>query len=268
MQQYMISGRWVWLNFTGDGQRFPVPANMAGFMLHAGQDVCRSSGFYSAAWKKGAAVQTDDITIVHADAHLVVVNKPGGLLAVPGRGPDKQDCVVKRVKQKFPACIEQPAVHRLDMATSGLMVLARTAETHGNLCRQFSERMVKKKYIALLEGVVTARKGKITLAFRLDPENRPYQVYDALRGKTGITRWQRLQINDGRTRVEFVPLTGRTHQLRLHAAHELGLGCPIVGDSLYGSGKQGDPMLLHAAMLSFYHPQKEKWMKFTSVVPF
>ena len=168
----------------------------------------------------------------------------------------------------FAACIDQPAVHRLDMATSGLMVFALTTEAHRSLSRQFSERRVKKKYVALLEGVVTADSGEITLSFRLDPENRPWQVYDSVRGKTGITRWQRLEVCDNRTRVEFVPLTGRTHQLRLHAAHELGLGYPIVGDSLYGSGKQGDPMLLHATMLFFSHPESGEKMEFFSPVPF
>ena len=208
------------------------------------------------------------VTIVHADAHLVVVNKPGGLLAVPGRGPAKQDCVVRQIKEMFPACIEQPAVHRLDQATSGLMVLAFTAGAHRKLNRQFSERLVKKKYVALLEGVVAAEGGEITLAFRLDPENRPWQVYDPVLGKTGITRWRRLEVCDRRTRVEFVPLTGRTHQLRLHAAHPLGLGCPIVGDSLYGSGQQGDPMLLHATELSFVHPATGERLVFCSPVPF
>ena len=208
------------------------------------------------------------LAIVYADAQLVVVDKPGGLLAVPGRGPEKQDCVVNRLKEMFAACIDQPAVHRLDMATSGLMVFALTAEAHRNLSRQFSERRVEKKYVALLEGVVTASSGEITLSFRLDPENRPWQVYDPVRGKTGITRWQRLEVCGNRTRVEFVPLTGRTHQLRLHAAHELGLGYPIVGDSLYGSGKQGDPMLLHATMLSFFHPESGEKVAFFSPVPF
>lgn len=208
------------------------------------------------------------LDIVHADGQLVVVDKPGGLLAVPGRGPEKQDCVVNRLKKMFPGCIDQPAVHRLDMATSGLMALALTVEAHRNLSRQFSAHLVQKRYIALLDGVVAADSGEITLGFRLDPENRPYQVYDPIHGKIGTTRWRRLEISGNRTRVEFVPLTGRTHQLRLHAAHELGLNCPIVGDSLYGSGTQGDPMLLHAAMLSFSHPETGVKVEFSSSVCF
>ncbi len=209
-----------------------------------------------------------ELVIVYADAHLAVIEKPGGLLAVPGRGPDRQDCAVNRLKTIFPIHINQPSVHRLDMATSGLMVMAFTGEAHRILSKQFAERRVEKKYIALLEGVVTAESGEITLAFRLDPKNRPWQVYDSVLGKTGITRWQRLEVCAGTTRVEFVPLTGRTHQLRLHAAHELGLGCPIVGDSLYGAGQRGDPMLLHAAELSFLHPESGKRTTFSSRVPF
>jgi tRNA pseudouridine32 synthase/23S rRNA pseudouridine746 synthase len=209
-----------------------------------------------------------ELVVVYADSQLAVIDKPGGLLAVPGRGPDKQDCVVNRFKKIFPVHIDQPAVHRLDMATSGLMAMAFTAEAHRSLSKQFAQRRVEKKYIALLEGVVSGDSGEITLAFRLDVENRPWQVYDPVQGKTGVTRWRCLETCDGRTRVEFVPLTGRTHQLRLHAAHELGLGCPIVGDSLYGSGQQSDPMLLHAAELAFFHPATGNRTTFSSPVPF
>ncbi|MCI5138389.1 MAG: RluA family pseudouridine synthase, partial [Candidatus Electrothrix sp. AR1] len=189
-----------------------------------------------------------ELEIIFADQQLVVVNKPGGLLAVPGRGPDKQDSVVSRLKAQFPDAIDQPAVHRLDMATSGLMLLALTTEAHRHLSCQFSQRQVDKIYIALLDGAVTEESGEIELRFRLDPENRPYQVYDPVQGKNGITRWRRLALSGTlfgsearpNTRIEFTPLTGRTHQLRLHAAHPSGLGCPIIGDSLYGSGKMGD----------------------------
>ena len=205
---------------------------------------------------------------IFADQHLVVVNKPGGLLAVPGRGPDKQDSVVSRLKKQFPEAIEQPAVHRLDMATSGLMVLALTAEAHRHLSQQFSQRQVDKVYIALLDGAAPEESGEIALRFRLAPENRPYQVYDPVQGKLGITRWRRLALcgsaDQPQTRIEFMPLTGRTHQLRLHAAHPLGLGCPIIGDSLYGTGNMGDPMYLHAARLSFTHPVSNEYLEFYS----
>ena len=208
------------------------------------------------------------LEIVYSDKRIVIVNKPGGLLAVPGRGPEKQDCVTNRIKKMFSDCIEQPAVHRLDMATSGLMVLALDAKAHRDLSIQFSERRVEKKYIALLEGEVARTGGEITLRFRLDTDNRPYQVYDPVLGKSGTTHWQRLALEGDRTRIEFTPITGRTHQLRLHAAHELGLGCPIVGDSLYGSCRFGDPMLLHATKLSFVYPENGKRLTFSSPAPF
>ena len=208
------------------------------------------------------------LNIIHADAHLVVVDKPAGLLAVPGRGPDKQDCIESRLRLLFPVAIEQPAVHRLDMATSGLMVLALDRATHRDLGRQFAARQVEKRYVAVLEGEVKGTAGRIELAFRLDPDNRPYQVFDPLRGKLGVSDWRLLEVVAGRSRVEFVPHTVRTHQLRLHAAHFLGLGCPIVGDTLYGHGKTGERMLLHASGLRFVHPGSGRWLGFKSMPDF
>ncbi|WP_035272872.1 RluA family pseudouridine synthase [Desulfogranum japonicum] len=204
------------------------------------------------------------LDIVWQDPEFVVVNKPGGLLAVPGRGADKQDCVTRRVQKLFPQCIEQPAVHRLDMATSGLMVVALTRQAHKELNRQFSQRMVIKRYVALLDGILAKPEGTITLAFRLDPENRPYQVFDPVQGKTGITHYRVIAQQNAQTRVEFFPQTGRTHQLRLHSSHVLGLGCPIVGDALYGTGRNGDSMLLHAAGLQFCHPCTQDTLCFIS----
>jgi tRNA pseudouridine32 synthase/23S rRNA pseudouridine746 synthase len=206
--------------------------------------------------------------ILYQDDTLVVVNKPGGLLAVPGRGPDKQDSVASRVRHRFTACIEQPAVHRLDMDTSGLMVLALTTEAHRHLSRQFAERRVGKQYLALVDGVVAKEAGEIRLPFRLDPDHRPYQVYDPVQGKLGISRWRRIEIRSRLTLVEFTPLTGRTHQLRLHASHPLGLGCPIVGDRLYGSGRFDTGLCLHATWLHFSHPQTEQPLTFSSQAPF
>ncbi len=208
------------------------------------------------------------LEIVHYDEDLVIINKPGGLLSVPGRGADKQDCISKRLKNIFPDMIQQPAVHRLDMYTSGLMVFARTVETHRKLSMQFEKHQVQKQYQALLDGVIDGKKGEIHLAFRLDSDNRPLQIYDPLHGKTGITHWKNLKIESGRTRVEFIPLTGRTHQLRLHSAHPLGLDTPIVGDSLYGTGNDGDQMMLHATSLQFFHPINGKNVSFSSSPPF
>lgn len=210
----------------------------------------------------------EGLDIVHEDPSFVVVNKPSGLLSVPGLGEANQDCVVSRIKDMYPDCLDQPSVHRLDQDTSGLIVMAMDAETHRHLSVQFMDRLVGKRYLALVDGVVKEQSGVIELAFRLDPDNRPYQVYDPEKGKLGTTRWRNLGVEDGRTRIEFMPLTGRTHQLRLHAAHEKGLGFPIVGDRLYGTGTAPGQLKLHASTLRFRHPKSRKPMEFTSPAPF
>jgi len=209
-----------------------------------------------------------EIEILYSDDDIVVVNKPGGLLSVPGRGPDKQDSVSTRLKSLFSSMIEQPSVHRLDMYTSGLMVYAITKEAHKHLSQQFANRTTQKIYHALLEGSVKEEQGEVRLAFRLNPDNRPYQIYDPLQGKLGITEWKKLADSTTPTAVEFKPITGRTHQLRLHAAHPKGLNAPIIGDSLYGNGQDGDQMMLHATELSFVHPATGAPMHFTSAPPF
>jgi tRNA pseudouridine32 synthase/23S rRNA pseudouridine746 synthase len=208
--------------------------------------------------------EISDIDIIYRDSVLVVVNKPGGLLSVPGRGPDKQDCIVSRLRKIIPECISQPAVHRLDMDTSGLMVLALTVDAHKCLSAQFRNRSVKKHYLAILDGIVEEEQGEIRLPFRLDVSNRPYQIYDPTHGKWGITVWQKLAVTNHQTRILFTPITGRTHQLRVHASHPLGLGCPVIGDRLYGNGKSGDRMLLHASYLSFQHPVGHERLCFES----
>ncbi len=209
-----------------------------------------------------------DLDIIHEDRSVLVINKQGGLLSVPGRGVEKQDCVVSRAKRLYPDLPEQPAVHRLDMMTSGLMLLARSAQAHRSLVRQFQYRLVLKRYIGIVEGALQETSGRIELAFRLDPDNRPRQVYDPEKGKKGITVWRTIAAEPAGTRVEFTPLTGRTHQLRLHAAHPLGLGSPIVGDYLYGSGKDGDRLLLHSCFISFAHPENNKPCSFTTEASF
>ncbi|CAG37838.1 RluA family pseudouridine synthase [Desulfotalea psychrophila] len=195
-----------------------------------------------------------ELKIIYRDDHLVVVIKPGGLLSVPGRGPENSDCVSSRLQAKIPEMITQPAVHRLDMYTSGLMVYAVSKEIHRALSIQFQEQQVDKKYTALLEGCLQEVSGEIRLPFRVDLDNRPIQILDYQHGKMGITLWRKMDEKNGITRVEFTPMTGRTHQLRVHAAHAKGLGIPIIGDSFYGSGRDGDEMMLHAHQLSFTHP--------------
>ncbi len=208
------------------------------------------------------------LDILYLDQEIVVVNKPAGLLSVPGRGEEKQDCVVSRVKRLFPNCIENPSVHRLDMDTSGLLVLALTKESQRFLSMEFESRHVHKKYTALLDGILRSSGGALALPFRLDPDNRPYQVYDPVQGRMCITLWKRLSVYDGKTLVEFTPLTGRTHQLRVTAANPKGLGVPIVGDRLYGSRKEGQRLMLHAGYLCFTHPWSKEKMEFKVDAPF
>ena len=215
------------------------------------------------------------LNILYKDDFIVVVNKPSGLLSVPGRGIEKQDCVVNRLKTLFPECIAQPAVHRLDMETSGLMVLALDKDAHRELNRQFENRKVYKEYIALVDGKLLGKnqQGSMKLYFRLDVENRPHQIWDSVNGKEAITQWQVLGIQkyfapDGTSRyvsrVLFIPHTGRTHQLRLASADAHGFGMPIIGDSLYGARLPNERLMLHAHLLEFVHPVTGKKMRFQS----
>jgi len=208
------------------------------------------------------------IRIVHVDQEIVVLDKPAGLLAVPGRGPEGRVCAVSQARELFVDLPVQPAVHRLDMDTSGLMVLARTREAHVHLSSQFAAHTVEKRYEAILDGRVAGQEGVIEMPFRLDPYDRPRQVYDPIHGKLGSTRWQKLAEQNGQTRVAFFPRTGRTHQLRVHAAHPLGLNCPIVGDRLYGRRTAGQRMLLHATRIRFIHPATGQEVSLSSPVPF
>jgi tRNA pseudouridine32 synthase/23S rRNA pseudouridine746 synthase len=208
------------------------------------------------------------LLVIYEEPGFVVVVKASGFLSVPGRGPENLDCVSERVKARYPGCIEQPAVHRLDMDTSGLLVVARTKEAHRNLSIQFQEGKVDKSYIAILDGQLEGEAGSIELPFRLDLDNRPQQIYDPVHGKVGITHWKKLLVKDGKTRIEFTPVTGRTHQLRVHAASEHGLGIPIVGDPLYGTGTGPGLLKLHACYLSFAHPRTGDRLQFNSKPPF
>lgn len=208
------------------------------------------------------------LDVVFEDPDFVVVDKPSGLLSVPGRGPDKLDCVTARVRALYPGCIEQPAVHRLDMDTSGLLVVARSRDSHRHLSRQFQSRRTTKRYIALLDGRLDRQRGTLRLPFRLDVDNRPYQIYDEVHGKLGITHWERLAVEGNLTRVAFTPVTGRTHQLRVHAAHPRGLGMPIAGDPLYGTGAGPGRLMLHACDLGFEHPSTGEALAYHRPPPF
>jgi tRNA pseudouridine32 synthase / 23S rRNA pseudouridine746 synthase len=193
----------------------------------------------------------DDLAIVFEDEYLIIINKPSGLLSVPGRYAHSQDSVVSRLDQMgygrlYPA-------HRLDQDTSGILVLAKNIITQAQLQKQFQTRQVKKTYIALLEGAVIADRGEINLPLRSDPENRPYQIVDYDLGKPCLTEFRVLDRFANQTQVEFTPITGRTHQLRVHAAQ--GLQAPIVGDRLYGQSANTH-LHLHATSIEFWHPEQ------------
>lgn len=185
-----------------------------------------------------------------------MVDKPAGLLSVPGKGPEHADCVASRVRALFPHATGPLTVHRLDMATSGLIVLALDPGAHRDLSRQFEERRVSKRYLAVLAGDVPADTGEIHLPMRLDVDRRPHQIVDFVHGKPAHTRYrvlERRQTPQGsRTSVEFEPITGRSHQLRVHAAE--GLRAPILGDSLYGDAASAPRLMLHAWWLEFEAP--------------
>ena len=200
---------------------------------------------------KRMRIPSKDLEIVYEDPWLLVINKPAGMLSVPG----KEDAVsvYSLVREAYPQADGPLTVHRLDMATSGLMLIAKTKHVHQNLQAQFKNRLIKKRYVALLEGIVPKDKGTIDLPLCLNPLDRPRQMVHAEHGKPAITDFQVLERMDGkRTRIAFYPHTGRTHQLRIHAAHPLGLRCPIVGDELYG--KKAERLYLHAEYLEFTHP--------------
>lgn len=210
----------------------------------------------------------EGLNVLYADNKIVVVDKPGGLLSVPGKGPENQDCVVTRVQAMFPECRKFPTVHRLDMDTSGILVLGLTARAQRELSIQFQDRKVSKRYVALLDGRLSGRKGLVELPLRLDVDNRPYQVVDRVHGKHALTEWEVTGTEDRGTRVRFIPHTGRSHQLRVHAAHPEGLGIPIVGDRLYGTGDGPGQLCLHAEYLRFAHPKTGEAMEFRTKPPF
>ncbi len=203
--------------------------------------------------------------IAFADAHLVVADKPAGLLAVPGRGEAGQDNLVSRLLPRWPTL---RVVHRLDQATSGLVVMALSAEAQRALSMAFEARAVHKQYRAVVSGAVAAGEGVITAPLIVDWPNRPRQKIDPLAGKPSLTRWWRMDANATHSLLRLEPVTGRSHQLRVHL---LSLGHPIVGDTLYhpDPAEAAAPrMLLHAAVLAFAHPVTGEPLRFESPAPF
>ena len=213
------------------------------------------------------AQRTDDIDVVHVDAACIVVVKPGGLLAVPGRGEHLQDCVVTRLRVRFADAL---VVHRLDMSTSGLMVFARSLQVQRHLSLAFAERAVRKRYVAVVHGRVVNASGEIDLPLGADWPNRPKQKVDVTAGKPSLTRYRTTGFDavHDTTRLVLEPVTGRTHQLRVHL---LALGHPIVGDALYAPPESQVPsgrLLLHARHLCFDHPVSGEPISFESPAPF
>lgn len=205
------------------------------------------------------------LPIVYEDKWIVVVNKPAGMLSVPGR--EDTDSVLSRMQEHLPEADGPMVVHRLDMDTSGLMLIAKSKEIHKKLQAQFETRAVGKRYIALLEGLVPDDQGEIRLPLAPTPHDRPRQEVNYERGKETVTRYEVLERKEGHTRVAFYPLTGRTHQLRVHAAHPDGLECPIRGDLLYGKTK-ADRLYLHAEQLELTHPVSGSKLHFSAPAPF
>ena len=201
----------------------------------------------------------EELSVIYEDDDLIIVNKPPEFLSVPGK--EIKDSVYTRIKQKYPEATGPLIVHRLDMSTSGIIVLTKTKEANKILQGQFIKRTVKKRYVALLSGKLSKKQGVIKLPLRLDLDDRPRQLVDFINGKKAETNWTVIAHNNNQTRIHFYPITGRTHQLRVHAAHKEGLNIPIKGDDLYGN-KQ-DRLYLHAEFIEFVHPSSKKEISFT-----
>ncbi len=218
----------------------------------------------SAKWgMRRPAATLATMKALHADDHLLVLDKPAGLLSVPGRGEAGHHNLTTLAQQHWP---DARVVHRLDQATSGLMMLARTAQAQRVLSMAFEARAVHKQYEAVVEGEMADAEGVITAPLIVDWPNRPRQKVCPREGKPALTRWWRLQAGTGRSRVLLEPVTGRSHQLRVHL---MSIGHPIAGDELYGPQPPGSPrLLLHARRLAFAHPASGVALRFDSEPPF
>lgn len=203
--------------------------------------------------------------IIFSDDSLVIANKPADMLSVPGKGPEKQDCLWRRVQQQFPTA---RIVHRLDCATSGIMVLALNLESQRALSIAFQNRDTSKHYQAIVAGSVEESEGSVELPLRCDWENRPLQIVDFEQGKPALTHWQKVEETALGTRLKLKPITGRSHQLRVHMQ---SMGHPIIGDRFYAAPDQiaaSERLLLHAEYLGFPHPLTSEWVEFKAECPF
>ncbi|TAH20593.1 MAG: RluA family pseudouridine synthase [Oscillatoriales cyanobacterium] len=208
------------------------------------------------------------LPIIYQDKWLIVINKPSGLLSVPGRYLENQDSVLSRFRNLLADGFKLNAVHRLDLETSGILILARDKKTYRELSLRFEKKLFQKVYESVLSGVINMKFGSIALPLWGDPENRPYQQVNFERGKPSVTEFQVIGREGNCDRIEFVPLTGRTHQLRVHAADVRGLGIPILGDRLYGCSAVASRLHLHAREISFEHPQLGERLYLKAETPF
>ena len=204
------------------------------------------------------------LNVIFEDEWLIVVNKPAGMLSIPGKL--SSDSLQERVQRLRPGEEPPMIVHRLDMATSGLLIFAKTKEVHKRMQALFKTHDIKKQYTAILDGKIQINSGEIRLPLILNPKERPLQMVSHTHGKPAITRFEVVSCSEGKTRVHFYPITGRTHQLRIHAAHPEGLNTPILGDTLYGT--PADKLYLHAETLDFTHPITGKHIHLATPCPF
>ena len=202
------------------------------------------------------------LSVIHVDEDILVVDKPSGLLTVPGRTADLADCLASRADAAYPGAT---IVHRLDMDTSGVIILARNRTAHRHIGLQFEKRMTSKRYIACVEGRIDANEGTIDLPLRCDWPNRPLQMVCHEQGRAAVTHWHVLTRADASTRLALTPQTGRSHQLRVHMAT---LGHPILGDSFYGDPTSAPRLMLHAERLDLRHPTGGAWHSFTAPCAF
>jgi tRNA pseudouridine32 synthase/23S rRNA pseudouridine746 synthase len=204
------------------------------------------------------------LVILHHDHQVLLVDKPSGLLSVPGKGEDLTDCLIARVQRVFPDAL---LVHRLDRDTSGVMIFAMTPHAQRHLGLQFENRQTKKTYVARVWGEMADKTGTVDLPLIVDWPNRPLQMVDHENGRAAVTDWRVVRVGGGETRVRLMPKTGRSHQLRVHM---LALGHPILGDPFYATGPARDHprLMLHSETLQFRYPDGGQGMRITAPCPF
>ncbi|WP_261789819.1 RluA family pseudouridine synthase [Synechococcus elongatus] len=244
----------------------PLGDRQAGQFYGPCRDRCQPILGHLLAGLPPASEEPTELPILYEDADLLAIVKPAGLLSVPGTRGLQQASAIQLLRQQFPDLPTYCVVHRLDQATSGVLLVARNRPTQAALFEQFRRRQVHKVYEALLEGRPNRNEGMIDLPLRPDWSRRPYQLVDRDCGRAALTHYRCIGQMGDRCRIELQPITGRTHQLRLHMAHPEGLGKPIVGDDLYGHSS--DRLYLHARSIRFQHPSQLGWIELESPTPF